>query len=140
MIDPDVLIEKTNSIQNCLKRIYDTVKNDLEKVFDLDAQDIIVLNLQRAVQLAIDMASYVVSSERLGTPKSLKDLFQLLENNQYIPHKISSKMQKMVGFRNIAVHDYQAIDPKILKSILSQHLRDFEDFYSLLIQRFLPKK
>lgn len=133
MIDRDILIEKTNSIQNCLKRIHDTVKGDLNRVTNLDVQDIIVLNLQRAVQLAIDMASYIVSTERLGTPKSLKDLFQILEQNKYIKHELSNKMQKMVGFRNIAVHDYQAIDPDILKSIISHHLKDFEQFYSEVI-------
>ena len=42
-------------------------------------------------------------------------------------------MQKMVGFRNIAVHYYQAIDPNILKSIISHHLKDLEDFYSCVI-------
>ncbi len=137
MIDRDVLIEKTNSIQNCLKRIHDTVQNDVNRVDLIDVQDIVVLNLQRAIQLAIDMASYIVSVQRLGTPKSLKDLFLILEQNQIIASKMSAQMQKMVGFRNIAVHDYQAIDPLILKNILSRHLKDFEDFYSSVIQKFV---
>lgn len=136
MIDRDILIEKTNSIQNCLKRIRDVLKGDLTRIIDLDVQDVVILNLQRAVQLTIDMASYIVSVERLGTPKSLKDLFQILEQNKTIKHEISVKMQKMVGFRNIAVHDYQAIDPNILKSILTHHLRDFEDFYTAIFQKF----
>ncbi len=135
MIDRDILIEKTNSIQNCLKRIHDTVKGDLNSVTNLDVQDIVVLNLQRAVQLTIDMASYIVSTERLGTPKSLKDLFQILEQNKYIQHELCGKMQKMVGFRNIAVHDYQAIDPDILKSIISRHLKDFEAFYDEIVRK-----
>ena len=134
MIDRDILIEKTNSIQNCLKRIHDTLKRD-NRVEVLDIQDIIVLNLQRAVQLMIDMASYIVATDRLGTPKSLKDLFIILEQNSFINNEISNKMQKMVGFRNIAVHDYQAIDPKILRKIISDHLKDFEEFYSAIISK-----
>jgi hypothetical protein len=63
MTNRDVLIEKVNSIQNCLKRIHDTVQGNLDRLDLLDVQDIVVLNLQRAVQLVIDMASYVVSSE-----------------------------------------------------------------------------
>jgi uncharacterized protein YutE (UPF0331/DUF86 family) len=135
MIDRDVVIEKINSIQNCLKRIHDTVKGNFEHLHQLDTQDIVVLNLQRAIQLTIDMAAYIVSMERLGIPKSLKDLFQILEQNQYISSDLSEKMQKMVGFRNIAVHDYQAIDPKILASILSHHLVDFETFYSVILRK-----
>lgn len=136
MTDRDVLIEKTNSIQNCLKRIHDTMKGDLNRLDNMDVQDIVVLNLQRAIQQTIDMASYIVSSERLGTPQSLRDLFQILEKNNYIQRAISEKLQKMVGFRNIAVHDYQAIDPKILKSIISLHLKDFEEFYDAIIRKF----
>jgi len=136
MTNRDVLIEKTNSIQNCLKRIFDTLKGKTERLDDLDVQDIVVLNLQRAIQLAIDMASYVISSERLGTPQSLKDLFLILERNHFVEKNLSTKMQKMVGFRNIAVHDYQAIDPNILKSIVSLHLQDLEEFYDVIIKGF----
>jgi len=133
MINFDVLIEKTNSLQNCLKRIHATVGTDATKLDSLDVQDIVVLNLQRAIQLVIDMASHIVSTERLGTPQSLKDFFQVLERNQILNKELSLKMQKMIGFRNIAVHDYQAINPEILKSIVSNHLKDFEDFYTALL-------
>lgn len=136
MIDRDVLIEKTNSVQNCLKRIHDTVKGDITRIDTLDVQDIVTLNLQKAIQLIIDMASYVISSERLGTPQSLKDVFQILERNNYIKSNISTKMQKMVEFRNIAVHDYQAIDPIVLKKSISSHLKDLEEFYDAILRRF----
>jgi uncharacterized protein YutE (UPF0331/DUF86 family) len=136
MVDRDVLVEKTNSIQNCLKRIHDTIQEDVNRVENYDIQDIVVLNLQRAVQLVIDMASYIVGVERLGTPDSLKDCFLILEKNNILKHALSEKMQKMVGFRDIAVHDYQAIDTKILKSILSHHLKDVEDFYDAIITKF----
>ncbi len=136
MTSRDVLIEKINSIQNYLKRIHDTVRGSLDRVEQLDAQDIIVLNLQRVVQLVIDIASYVISSQQLGVPQSLKDLFQILEKNQMINKEVSLKMQKMVDFRNIAVHDYQAIDPKILKSIITNHLQDLEEFYDVVLRKF----
>ncbi len=135
MIDRDVLIEKTNSVQNCLKRIHDTVKENVNRLENIDVQDIVTLNLQRAVQLIIDMASYVVSCECLGTPQSIKDVIQILERNYYIQRDVSAKMQKMVGFRNIAVHDYQAIDPNILKKIVSLHLKDLEEFYDELLRK-----
>lgn len=134
MIDRDILFEKTNSIQNCLQRIHNTVQENFDKIEELDVQDIVVLNLQRAIQLAIDMAAYIIAKQRLGIPQSLKDQFLILERNRIISNAISAKMQKMVGFRNIAVHDYQAIDPGILKSILSNHLHDFEEFYSEIIK------
>jgi len=124
MTNIDVLLEKTNSIQNCLQRIHDTVKGDVNRLDQLDNQDIVVLNLQRAVQLIIDMASHIVSTMNLGIPQSLKDVFIILEKNNILSRDISAKMQKMVGFRNIAVHDYQSINPDVLKSIVLYHLKD----------------
>lgn len=138
MINQDVIYQKTNAIQNCLQRIHNTIGKDLDLLNQLDSQDIVVLNLQRAIQPVIDMASYVVASYRLGVPQSLKEVFIILEQNKFIDHSISSKMQKMVGFRNIAVHDYQAINPEILKSVISKHLKDFEEFYSAILQKTKP--
>lgn len=134
MTDIDVLIEKINNIQNCLARIHDTIKGDVNRLENLDAQDIVTLNLQRAVQLVVDIATHIVSTENLGVPQSLKDVFVILEKNKILDSNLSLKMQKMVGFRNIAVHDYQAINPAVIKSILTSHLNDFEDFYTAVLQ------
>lgn len=130
MINKDVLYQKTNSIQNCLKRIHDTIASDLTRLQNLDVQDIVVLNLQRAIQLVIDMGAYIIATKRWGIPQSLKDVFIILEQNKAISHALSHNLQKMVGFRNIALHDYQAVDNEILKAVISKHLKDFESFYS----------
>jgi len=42
----------------------------------------------------------------------------------------------MVGFRNIAVHEYQNIDNEILKNILQNNLRDIEEFYKIILTKF----
>ncbi len=134
MIDKDVIYEKINNIQNCLQRIYKTLSNDPERLEDFDVQDIVTLNLQRAVQLTIDLASHVVRAKSLGMPQTLKENFQLLYQNKLIGREVKEKMEHMVGFRNIAVHDYEAIDPKILKSIVQHHLKDFEEFYAAILE------
>ena len=101
-----------------------------------DVQDIFVLNLQRAVQSCIDLAAHVVSDEGLGLPSDLKENFTLLETKGILSSELSSKLQKMVGFRNIAVHDYTAINASVLKSVLAKDLKDIEDFYTLLLKHF----
>ncbi len=136
MVDYEVLIEKVNGIQNCLKRIHNTAGKDPFFLDDLNVQDVVVLNLQRAVQLAIDMAFHIVAEEKLGIPANLKDVFRILKDNKIILPDSASKMEKMVGFRNIAVHDYQAIDHKILQKIIQFHLGDIEDFYTSILSHF----
>jgi|GEM_PF-4261265 uncharacterized protein YutE (UPF0331/DUF86 family) len=84
MLDLNILSEKTNRIQNYLKRIRDTVQGDLARLDLLDVQEIVTLNLQRTIQLSIDMAFYVASAELLGIPKSIADVFCILERNSVI--------------------------------------------------------
>jgi uncharacterized protein YutE (UPF0331/DUF86 family) len=40
----------------------------------------------------------------------------------------------MVGFRNIAVHDYQTINLTILEQIVEKHLEDFTDFTKQILK------
>ena|SRR3989338_4994761 len=136
MVDKDIVLEKVKNIQNCLRRIHEKTGDDPASLFDMDVQDIFVLNLQRAVQSCIDLAAHVVSDEGLGLPSDLKENFTLLETKGILSSELSSKLQKMVGFRNIAVHDYTAINASVLKSVLAKDLKDIEDFYTLLLKHF----
>lgn len=136
MIDKDVFFEKINRIQNCLQRIHKVVSHDISRLDNFDVQDIVTLNLQRAIQLTIDLAAHVVRSESLGMPQTLKENFQLLWQDNIIDKALKEKMERMVGFRNVAVHDYESINPEILKSIVQKHLIDIEEFYTLLVNYF----
>jgi len=99
----------------------------------LGEEPIFILNLQRAVQAAIDLATHIIASEGLGLSDTIKDNFKLLKNAGIINEQLTHRMETMAGFRNIAVHDYQAIDIDILKSILIKHLKDIEDFYTTVL-------
>jgi uncharacterized protein YutE (UPF0331/DUF86 family) len=102
------------------------------------------LNLQRAIQSAIDLAVHVSASEGLGLSDTIRGHFVLLEKEKIIRKNLSKKMQSMVGFRNIAIHDYQTPDTEILRAILGKHLKDLEQFYTAVIVHFdlapKPKK
>ena len=131
--DRDVVLAKIAAIQKSLKRIKDVTGLDPERLDELDTQDIFVLNLQRAIQSAIDLATHVVASEGLGIPDTIRGNFVLLENAKIITKALSKKMQSMVGFRNIAIHDYQSLDIEILKAILAKNLKDLEQFYTTIL-------
>ena len=136
MPDKDVVLAKVATIQRCLKRIKDTTGLDPKSLDDIDKQDIFILNLQRAVQAAVDLATHIVASEGLGLSDTIKDNFKLLKHAGIINEQLALRMQSMVGFRNIAIHDYRAIDKGILKSILANNLKDVEDFYTVVLVRF----
>ena len=136
MPDRDVVLAKAAAIKKCLRRIKDVTGLDPDRLVDLDAQDIFVLNLQRAIQSSIDLATHVVASEGLGLSDTVRGHFVMLEDAKIISHALSQRMQSMVGFRNIAIHDYQALNIEILKAILTKNLKDLEQFYATILSHF----
>jgi len=136
MPDKDVVLAKTASIQKCLRRIKEVTGLNPESLDEINKQDIFVLNLQRAVQSTIDLAAHVIASEGLGVPDTIRDNFLRLEQAGIIGRDLAKRMQAMVGFRNIAIHDDQAINIDILKTILGKHLKDLEEFYTVILLHF----
>jgi len=124
VLDRDVVTTKMAVIDRCLSRIQEVRGERREELLPIDVEDITALNLQRAVQAAIDLATHVVSAEGYGTPDSAAGVFTLLEQRGVIDQSLAGRLRKMVGFRNIAIHDYQAVDPDIIESILDRHLDD----------------
>ena len=130
----DVLLNKGAIIERCLKRIgeeYQGHEHELET--NLTRQDAIVLNLLRACEASIDAAMHIVRQRRLGLPQESRDAFRLLEEAGLLTKELSGEMQKMVGFRNVAVHDYRKLSLQVLRSILDSRLGDFRDFVRVVI-------
>ncbi len=136
MVDRDVVLGKTSSIQRCLKRIRDVTQLNADSLDDLDTQEIVILNLQRSIQGCIDLAAHIVADEGLGIPQELRENFDLLSKHGVIPAEHRNRLRKMVGFRNIAVHEYDTIDVEVLKSILQFNLKDIEEFYVAIIEYY----
>jgi len=134
MIENNVIINKVTTIENCLKRLDDTYTGELSDLENLDRQDVIILNLQRACQASIDLAMHMCMHQSLGPPQNSADAFEFLSEAEIITATVAKKMKKMVGFRNTAIHDYQALNLKILQSILEHHLTDFTDFTALILK------
>lgn len=130
----DVILNKTTTIERCLKRIHDVYEGNPENLSDFTKQDSIVLNIQRACEASIDLAMHAVSVRKLGVPKTSRDAFRLLHEAGLIEASLATTLMNMVGFRNIAVHDYQALEIDILESILNKHIDDFKHFTKVFLQ------
>jgi uncharacterized protein YutE (UPF0331/DUF86 family) len=131
----DVIINKIATIKRCLTRI-NTVYKEVGDQFasDYTRQDSIVLNLQRACEAAIDIANYINKQKKLGIPQSSRDSFNLLLKAGLLTEQLTTNLKKMVGLRNIAVHDYQELNLPIIKYVIEHHLIDFERFIKVIKQ------
>lgn len=128
-----VLINKYESIERCINRINEEYEGNPKNLEDYRKMDSIVLNLQRACEMATDVAMYIVTSRKLGIPQTKKESFEKLYENNLISEEMCLKMKGMVGFRNIAIHEYKNIDEEILKDVIENHLIDIKEFVRQMI-------
>jgi uncharacterized protein YutE (UPF0331/DUF86 family) len=131
----DVILSKAASIERCLRRIEEEYAGDQRNlVANQTKQDAIILNLQRACETAIDLAMYVVSQRKLGIPQDSRDAFTLLQTAGLIPAELATRMQHMVGFRNVAVHEYARLNLDVVHAIITKQLDDFRAFSSTVVK------
>jgi len=128
-MDRQVVNEKLESLRRALKRVGDKCPNSLEQLqANIDTQDIIVLNLTRAIQLCVDIGAHIIAASNEKAPANMGDTFDILHRINIIDSDISSSMKKAVGFRNVAVHGYDKLDLAIVYAIASRKLQDFKQF------------
>ena len=133
----DVVLNKAASIERCLQRILEEYAGDKQNlVANQTKQDAIVLNLQRACEASIDLAMYVISQRRLGVPQDSRDAFTLLQTAGILPADLATRMQRMVGFRNVAVHEYTRLSLDVVQAIITKQLDDFRTFSSTVVKAF----
>jgi uncharacterized protein YutE (UPF0331/DUF86 family) len=132
----DVLMNKAATIERCVLRAREEYARD-ETTFatDFTRQDAAILNILRACEAALDMGQHLIRREKLGVPQGARDVFALLARGGWIDASLAESLKRMVGFRNIAVHDYQAIQLPITVRIITAHLDEFLQYSRALLMR-----
>lgn len=123
IVPDDVMFAKAAVIERSIRRVLDIYRADPE-LGDLLHLDALTLNVERACQAAIDLGMHVVAVKHLGMPVSQADAFRLLADAEVIPRDLSERMMGMCGFRNVLVHQYQALELDILHKVADERWRD----------------
>ena len=130
----DVLINKAATIERCVRRAREEYDINPESFLtNYSRQDAAILNIQRACEAALDMGQYIIRREKLGVPQSARDVFTLLAQAGWIELILADQMKRIVGFRNIAVHDYQPLQIPITVNIIEKHLDEFLEFSKVVL-------
>ncbi|MFD1625354.1 type VII toxin-antitoxin system HepT family RNase toxin [Azospirillum griseum] len=132
----DALINKAATIERCVARVREEYGKDPGGFpQDLTRQDAAILNIQRACEASLDMGHIIIRRDRLGVPQSARDVFALLERAGWIDARLATALQRMVGHRNIAVHDYQSLNMAVTVAVIERHLDDFLAFSRAILTR-----
>lgn len=127
MTDPELLAKKLAFIETCVAELRRLAQPERIKT-DIREERFVEHTLQVAIQAAQDVASHIVSDQRLGEPRTNRELFDLLARGGWLPVNQADLLGDMVGFRNVLVHGYGDVDLGIVEDILVNHLDDLLGF------------
>jgi uncharacterized protein YutE (UPF0331/DUF86 family) len=132
--DPDLIAKKLAFVETCLRELRTLARPDLVAV-DIRELRFVEHTLQIAIQAALDVASHVVSDDRLGEPSTNRELFELLGRHGWLAADLAARLANMAGFRNLLVHAYAEVDPAIVRDIVEHHLGDLDLFVAAARER-----
>lgn len=131
MTDQELVARRLAFIETCLRELRELARpSQLQQ--DVREQRFVEHTLQLAIQAALDVASHIVSDDRLGEPATNRQLFDRLVTAGWIPAALGDYLVQMASFRDILVHGYANIDLEIVEDIL---LQDLEAFVSVVRAR-----
>jgi uncharacterized protein YutE (UPF0331/DUF86 family) len=134
----DLIAIKAVSIQRCVARAREELAAaGAHFTTDYTHQDAAILNLLRACETAIDLANVLIRQRRLGLPQSSTESFDLLLRAGVIDAGMCRRLRGMVGFRNIAIHQYRELDPLVVEAILRKDIQDLDDFAAMTLKQAL---
>ena len=135
-MDREVVEQKLESLHRCLQRIEAKCPADAATLAaDIDLQDIISLNLSRAVQISVDIGAHLIAGMEVPPPDTMGQTFDILAQAGLLNDELAHSLKKAVGFRNIATHNYESIDWAIVHSIVKYHLEDFTKYAVVVAAR-----
>jgi hypothetical protein len=128
-MDIRIINQKLESLRNCVARIETKVPSTSERLIsDVDIQDIISLNIERAVQVSLDIAAHIGSDFDDIREFSAAGAFLDLAKHKVISDELGQRLARTAGFRNLLVHRYASIDWSLVFLFITRDLGIFRDF------------
>ncbi len=134
MTDPELLAKKLAFIETCVAELRRLARPEAIDT-DIREERFVEHTLQLAIQAAQDVASHIVSDERLGEPRTNRELFDLLVRAGWLSQADAFPLGNLVGFRNILVHGYGDIDLSVVRDVLENHVDDLLRFAAIVRAR-----
>ena len=133
-MDRDIIMRKLDSLARCVKRIEEKRPATLDElVADIDTQDILSINLERAVQVSVDIGAHLLADLFVPPPKTMGDVFAILVSEKLISPETGLALRRAVGFRNLSIHAYDQVDWERVFDIVHKRLDDFRKFADAVI-------
>ena len=128
MLDKERILTKIDEIDGYIEELNQVMPGNFEEYKQIEKKRSCERLLQLSIECIIDICKLFVSGLRLGLPSEENDLFDKMEKKKLISEVMASTLKEMRGFRNILVHEYAAVNDKIVFDALKTKLEDFRKF------------
>jgi uncharacterized protein YutE (UPF0331/DUF86 family) len=135
MVRPEVIQKRLEKLEEYLA-ILEKIKKYSREEFLADPER--YGSAERFLQLSIealdDMGNHLVADSELGVIDSAADIPRLLHEHGHVDAALQETWVRMIGFRNILVHDYLDIDRSIVYDALQSRLKDIRALMRIFAQ------
>ena len=87
------------------------------------------------MQISVDIGAHLIAGMEVLPPDTMGQTFDVLAEQGVLSRALAGNLKKAVGFRNIAVHNYESINWNMVHSIVKFHLADFTEFARAIADR-----
>ncbi len=128
-MENDIIMRKLDSLTRYVKRIEQKRPSTLKGlVEDIDLQDILSINLERAIQVSVDIGAHIIADLTVPPPKTMGEVFIILVSENIISKDVGLALRQAVGFRNLSVHAYDQVDWERVFEIVQERINIFPQF------------
>ena len=135
MVDRDLVLRKLGDLETYMNQL--AAYRNLDPTAygqDWKTQRIVERTLHLTIEACMDIADHIVADRRLRVPETGGETFEILAEADILPRDLGAELARMVGFRNILVHDYARLDPAIVLRVLHTDLQDVERFRTAILR------
>jgi len=122
------ILEKLEAMDKYLLELEEMLPEEEEYYQNLRTRRACEKTIELVIEQVVDIASMIVSQQKLGIPHSEDDIITTLEKKNILSQKLVKRIKEMKGFRNVLVHKYGEIDDQQAYHFLSTELDDFTLF------------
>ena len=135
MISNEVVNAMIDIIEENMRLIEEIRSQDFES-FSSNFRDIQAAkhSLQESIEACLDIGSHIISEKGFQRPENYKDIYKVLEEEGIIDPLLSERLQEMAQFRNLLVHRYTKIDTKRVYNIMSEDIKDIQEFIKRILK------
>jgi uncharacterized protein YutE (UPF0331/DUF86 family) len=137
-VDKGKIKHRFSDINESLKEIQQLTSLE-DKKFWSDKKNIAALKyyLLQAIEGIGSICAHIAAKEFSKGISAFGECFDLLEEKGALDANLTSRLRKMVNFRNKPIHQYWEIDDKKVLEYAREDIDDFNDFIKAINKVFL---